>query len=111
MIPGRSALLMAAIAIPALIQPGLRAHARQPESLAVTVLANVRPGDKPAQLVGYTTFTSPSPFAVLPDSTVAVWWLTTRERNSWERPDYAQSLHFEEVKYRKRTPPSHDNAR
>lgn len=73
-------------------------------------LANVRPGDRPAQLVGYTTFTSPSPFAVLPDSTVAVWWLRARDKNSWERPDYAQSLHVEEVKYRRQIPPSYGDS-
>jgi hypothetical protein len=74
-------------------------------------LANVRPGHRPVQLVGYTTFTSPSPFAVLPDSTVAVWWLKARDNSSWERPDYVQSLHVEEVKYRKQTPPSYGDAR
>jgi hypothetical protein len=73
-------------------------------------LANARRGVLPSRLDGYTTFMSPSPFVVLPDSTVAVWWLRD-DKNRSDRPDYAQSLHVEEVKYRKQRPPSYGDGK
>lgn len=68
-------------------------------------LANARRGDMPTRLEGYTTFISPSPFVVLPDSTVAIWWLSDPKKSNPNNPDYAQSVHVESVKYRKQAPP------
>jgi hypothetical protein len=73
-------------------------------------LANARRGDRPTRLEGYTTFMSPSPFVVLPDSTVAIWWLSDPQKSDSNNPDYAQSLHVEAVKYRKQTPPPYPGA-
>jgi len=70
-------------------------------------LANAHRGDKPTRLDGYTTFMSPSPFVVLPDSTVAVWWTRNPEKGEWGKPDYAQSLHIETMKYKKELPPTY----
>jgi hypothetical protein len=74
-------------------------------------LANARRADKPTRLDGYTTFMSPSPFVILPDSTVAIWWLRNPDKDDWGKPDYAQSLHVEAVKYRKQTPPSYGDTK
>jgi hypothetical protein len=70
-------------------------------------LTNSRSGTKPTRLEGYTTFMSPSPFVVLPDSTVAVWWLRNPATGDPSRSDYIQSLHVESMKYRKQTPPAY----
>jgi hypothetical protein len=45
------------------------------------------------RLEGYTTFKSPSPFFVMPDSTVAGWWKRPSRNGEWGLPDVAQSLH------------------
>lgn len=70
-------------------------------------LAGLRDDDVPRRLEGYTTFRSPSPFIVIPDSTVALWW--RREVNgptpAWSGPDVVQLLQVLTVKYRKATPP------
>jgi hypothetical protein len=55
-------------------------------------LANLHQHKGPTRLEGYMTFTSPSPFVLLPDTTLAIWWTRTVEHNDWGRPDYAQSL-------------------
>lgn len=62
-----------------------------------------------ARLGGYQTFTSPSPFIIMPDSVVAVWWTRTRANvdPKLERPDYAQSLDIGSLKYRKAKPPEY----
>ena len=73
-------------------------------------LANLDPRKRLTQLDGYQTFTSPSPFVIMPDSVVAIWWTRkkTEDDPNWaETPDFAQSLHIEGLKYRKRTPPGY----
>jgi hypothetical protein len=74
-------------------------------------IANVRRGDRPTRMVGYTTYMSPSPFVVLPDSTVSIWWLGKPDKIDPNKPDYAQSVHVEAVKYRKQTPPLYGEAK
>ncbi len=70
-------------------------------------LSGLRDDDTPRRLEGYTTFASPSPFIVMPESTVAIWW---RKRGpvhgDWGRPDVAQLLYVWSVKYRKDAPPA-----
>jgi hypothetical protein len=74
-------------------------------------LANLHQRDGPTRLEGYMTFISPSPFVLLPDTTAAIWWTRRVEHSDWGRPDYAQSLHLEELKYRKMTPPGYEKGK
>ncbi|MFL5525375.1 MAG: hypothetical protein ACJ79I_02970 [Gemmatimonadaceae bacterium] len=61
----------------------------------------------PQRIEGYTTFTSPSPFVVLPDSTVAAWWIADLERTPGvAMPSYVQGLKVVALKYRKAKPPA-----
>lgn len=56
-------------------------------------LDRLQPRDTPTRLEGYTTFTSPSPYVVLPDSTVAGWWRTApgdRKGHVWGPSDAAR---------------------
>ncbi len=69
-------------------------------------LANPPRRNGPTKLDGYTTFMSPSPFVVLPDTTSAVWWFTKPDNDQHSKPDYVQVLFMKELKYRKATPPS-----
>lgn len=63
-------------------------------------------GDQPRRFEGYSTFAEPSPFIVVPDSTVAVWWRHDAAADGrWGPPDRLQSLHLESLKYRKAKPP------
>jgi len=41
---------------------------------------------------------------IIPDSTLAVWWVDAPENGNWGKPDYAQSLHVESLRYRKQKP-------
>jgi len=72
-------------------------------------LVNLNPRKGLSRLEGYQTFGSPSPFVIIPDSVAAIWW--TRERSNDdknpERPDVAQSLHIDSLKYRKAKPPQY----
>ena len=70
-------------------------------------MAGLRETDVPRRLEGYTTFRSPSPFIVIPDSTVAMWWRRDLETSTgdWGGPDVMQLLQLLEVKYRKARPP------
>ncbi len=71
-------------------------------------LANLGPRDEPARMEGYTTFTSPSPYVVLPESTMAGWWrapLADRARCAWGPPDALQLLRVDSLEYRKARPP------
>ena len=65
------------------------------------------------RLDGYQTFSSPSPFVIIPDSIAAIWW--TREMSNDDRdsgrPDFAQSLHIDSLKYRKAKPPENQTTR
>ncbi|MFN2637537.1 MAG: hypothetical protein ABR585_10955 [Gemmatimonadaceae bacterium] len=69
-------------------------------------IANLDLHSTPSHMLGYTTFRSPSPFVVMPDTTVAIWWRQTDSRApDLDRPDYAESLYIGELKYKKQTPP------
>jgi hypothetical protein len=70
-------------------------------------LANPPRRSIPTKLDGYTTFVSPSPFVVLPDTTGAMWWLRKPGKDDWGKPDYMQLLFMTEVSYRKGKPPSY----
>jgi hypothetical protein len=70
-------------------------------------LAGLRDDDVPRRLEGYTTFRSPSPFIVIPDSTIAMWWRNEPSvyQGSWHGPDVVQLLTLLGVTYGKATPP------
>jgi hypothetical protein len=68
--------------------------------------------DQPRRLEGYTTFSSPSPLIVMPDSTAAIWWRRgPTEDGQWGWPDVVQVVHVEALKFRKGKPPATDTAR
>lgn len=63
------------------------------------------------RLAGYRTFISPSPFVVMPDSSVAAWWKRDPQRDgSWGNPDVAQGLALLTLKYRRTAPPANQAA-
>lgn len=67
-------------------------------------LANVGTRDVPRRLEGYSTFRSPTPYVVLPESTAAMWW--RREPGPASPfPDALQVLRVREVVYRSTRPP------
>jgi hypothetical protein len=70
-------------------------------------LANLRQRNGPKKLDGYITFMSPSPFVMVPDTTGAIWWLRSADHGECGKPDYAQSLLLEDLKYRKEKPPGY----
>ena len=74
-------------------------------------LANPPRRNGPKKLDGYTTFMSPSPFVVLPDTTGAEWWLRNPDTDEHSRPDYIQLLFVKELNYRKGKPPSYAGAK
>jgi hypothetical protein len=60
----------------------------------------------PKRLEGYTTFVSPSPYVIVPDTTAAMWW--TRDPDDpklWGQPEFIQMIYTLETKYRKGKPP------
>jgi hypothetical protein len=74
-------------------------------------LANPPRRSGPTRLEGYTTFISPSPFVVLPDTTGAVWWLREPDKGDWGKPDYMQALYVKELRYRKAKPPAYSESK
>lgn len=74
-------------------------------------LANLHQRYGPKKLDGYITFMSPSPFVMVPDTTLAIWWLRNADHGDWGKPDYAQSLLLHELKYRKETPPGYEKGK
>jgi hypothetical protein len=74
-------------------------------------LTNLRDRRGPRRLEGYITFTSPSPYIVVPDTTIAFWWMRKVEKDNWGNPDYVQSLQLKELKYRKQKPPDNEKAK
>ena len=69
-------------------------------------LAPLGAGDSPRRLEGYTVFSSPSPYIVLPESTFAGWWRRDPDPNTgWGAPDVVQLLAVQQIKFRKATPP------
>lgn len=71
-------------------------------------IAGLDARDVPRRLEGYTTFRSPSPFIVIPDSTVAMWWRRdpTDSVGGWTGPDVLQLLTLLDVSYKKAKPPA-----
>ena len=60
----------------------------------------------PRRFEGYTTFSSPSPFVAIPDSTVGMWWQKgPRTPTDWGMPEVVQLLHVLELRYRQSRPP------
>lgn len=58
------------------------------------------------RLDGYQIFTPASPFVMIPDSVIVIWW--TRRPDSeqnWGKPDFAQSVVIDSLKYRRAKPP------
>jgi hypothetical protein len=69
-------------------------------------VANLDPHHVPNRIEGYTTYTSPSPFVIMPDTTFGVWWLRRHgEKGDWGSPDVVQVLHVEKLIYRRARPP------
>lgn len=71
-------------------------------------LANPPGRAGPKKLEGYITFMSPSPFVEVPDTTAAIWWMRGADHGDWGKPDYAQVMRLQELKYRKEKPPGFD---
>ena len=69
-------------------------------------LVGLGKAERVTRLEGYTTFKSPSPYFVIPDSTVAGWWKRAPKNGDWGLPDVAQSLYTASVEYRKTQPPA-----
>jgi hypothetical protein len=67
-------------------------------------LTGLTDSSRPRRLDGYTTFVSPSPYFVVPDSTVAGWWKRGPAGGDWGMPDVVQSLHVASIEYRKTRP-------
>lgn len=94
-------------------------HVRDPEWLGVALLdsatsilrriefqlVGLPTNREPRRLEGYTTFRSPAPYFVIPDTTVAIWWRTQRGE-TWGTPDVAQALFVTELRYRRAAPPA-----
>jgi hypothetical protein len=71
-------------------------------------LANPPGRNGPKKLEGYITFMSPSPFVEVPDTTGAIWWMRGADHGDWGKPDYAQIMRLQELRYRKEKPPGFD---
>jgi hypothetical protein len=62
--------------------------------------------ESPRRLEGYTTFTSPAPYIVIPDSTVAYWWRHgPSDSGDWKSPDVVQLVRLVTLKYREGAAP------
>ena len=69
-------------------------------------LAGLRKGDVPQRIEGYTSFQSPSPYVVIPDTTIAMWWRAKPPADSaWGMPNRAQRLRTVSISYVDRRPP------
>ena len=71
-------------------------------------VVNLHDRNGPRKLDGYMTFMSPSPFVMVSDTTGAVWWVRGADHGDWGKPDYAQIMFLEGLKYRKGTPPGYE---
>lgn len=61
----------------------------------------------PRRFEGFTTFRSPSPLIVVPDSTAAIWWRNEpADGVTWGPPDVVQLVRLEKLEFRKRKPPA-----
>jgi hypothetical protein len=72
-------------------------------------LVNIRTADReaPNRFEGYTTFSMPSPYIAVPDSTVAWWWIRTRPTPTDDKftADVLQFLTAQAMTYRRGAPP------
>lgn len=69
-------------------------------------LTGMRKEHVPQRLEGFTTFSSPSPFIAVPESTLAIWWRhAPAEENRWGPPDVMQFIHVTKVEFRRAKPP------
>lgn len=63
-------------------------------------------GSRPRRFEGYTTFAAPSPFIVVPDTTLAVWWRgEPNRRGEWGPADVGQMLYIRKLTWRRGEPP------
>jgi len=69
-------------------------------------LTGLKAGDRPRRLEGYTTFTSPTPFIVVPDTTTAIWWRRDApEDGDWGNADAVQRIALKEIAFLRSIPP------
>jgi len=69
-------------------------------------LANLlEEGGSPSRLEGFITFSSPSPYVAMPESTLALWWRDPPSHGEWGTANTLQLLHVVGLKYRKASPP------
>jgi hypothetical protein len=70
-------------------------------------LVNIQGRGAPQRYEGYTTFSMPSPFIAVPDSTIAWWWSETKPSSSDDKytADVLQFLTTRDVVYLRDTPP------
>jgi hypothetical protein len=71
-------------------------------------LVNLRVRGAPRRFEGYTTFSVPSPYIAVPDSTVAWWWTQTTPTPSDDKftADVLQFLTTRDLAYERETPPA-----
>jgi hypothetical protein len=69
-------------------------------------LTGLKRGDRPRRLEGYTTFMSPTPFMVVPDTTTAIWWRRdVPAGGDWLNADAVQRIALKEITFVKNIPP------
>ena len=71
-------------------------------------VANLHVRGAPRRFEGYTTFTEPSPYIAVPDSTIAWWWTNTAPSESDDKftADVLQFITTRDVAYRGAKPPA-----
>jgi len=68
-------------------------------------LAGLGTRDWPRRLEGHTSFASPAPLVVVPDTTIAMWWYDgPGEDGEWGPPSVGQLIHVAAMEYRKARP-------
>ncbi len=71
-------------------------------------LTGLKEGDRPRRLEGYTTFMSPTPFIVVPDTTTAIWWRRdVPQARPWGHADAVQRITLQSITFLKTTPPEY----
>lgn len=69
-------------------------------------LTGLKRGDRPRRLDGYTTFMSPTPYIVVPDTTTAIWWRRdVPEGGDWLNADAVQRIALKEITFLRNVPP------
>jgi len=71
-------------------------------------LANLRGRFGPRRFEGYTTFTVPSPYIAVPDSTIAWWWTESEPSPNDDKytADVLQFLTMKRMEFRREPPPA-----